>query len=190
MSFVKILEISGLVIGLLYLYLEFKAYKGFWFVGMLMNIIGFTVYYSSGLFGECALEIFYFSAAIYGVSKWFFKVGKQKKELAISRISSKTVIILGCILIPLYFIVLWFLIRFTPSTVPYFDALSVSLSLIGYYIMSNKYVEHWLVWIGVDFLVCALSIYKGIPFYAALYACYCIVAGFGFKNWLKIAKSE
>ena len=54
MSFVKILEISGLVIGLLYLYLEFKAYKGFWFVGMLMNIIGFTVYYSSGLFGECA----------------------------------------------------------------------------------------------------------------------------------------
>jgi nicotinamide mononucleotide transporter len=47
----------------------------------------------------------------------------------------------------------WLLRRFTPSTVPFADALTTALFLTAQYIMSRKVVENWWFWIVGDVLV-------------------------------------
>ena len=78
----------------------------------------------------------------------------------------------------------------TDSTVPLWDALSTALSVTAMWMLARKYIEQWSVWIVVDAISVALYIYKGIYFYAVLYALYIVIAILGYFNWLKIMKNE
>ena len=49
MDFKLVLQIVGVVLGLLYLYLEYKANIWLWVVGLIMPVVHGTLYYRSGL---------------------------------------------------------------------------------------------------------------------------------------------
>jgi nicotinamide mononucleotide transporter len=89
------------------------------------------------------------------------------------------------ITICLFAIIYYMLIYFTDSNVPAWDALSTALSAIGMWLLARKYIEQWWVWIIVDIISVGLYIYKGIYFYAALYALYIVIAVLGYINWKK-----
>ena len=56
--------------------------------------------------------------------------------------------------------------------------------------LARKNVEQWLVWMVVDAISCALYIYKGIPFTAALYGLYAVIAVFGYRKWLQLMQTD
>ena len=58
------------------------------------------------------------------------------------------------------------------------------------WMLARKWVEQWLVWLVVDAVSTALYIYKGIPFYAVLYAIYTVIAWFGYRRWLRQMEEE
>lgn len=76
--------------------------------------------------------------------------------------------------------------RLTDSTVPVADAFTTALSIVALWMMARKYAEQWLVWLVVDAVCVALYIYKGIYFYAALYAIYTVIAWLGYRKWLSL----
>ena len=89
------------------------------------------------------------------------------------------------------FLLLWLGIRFilvswTDSTVPVADAFTTALSIIALWALAQKYAEQWLLWLAVDAVCCALYVYKGIPFKAAIYGIYTVFAVFGYFKWLKL----
>ena len=47
----------------------------------------------------------------------------------------------------------------------------------------------WWIWIVVDAELAALYLYKGIPFTAALYALYAVIAVAGYFKWKREAAS-
>ena len=49
--------------------------------------------------------------------------------------------------------------------------------------LARKWIEQWWVWAVVDAVSTALYIYKGIPFYAALYGLYTVLAVYGYFKW-------
>jgi nicotinamide mononucleotide transporter len=71
----------------------------------------------------------------------------------------------------------------TDSTVPWWDAFTTALSIVGMWMLARKWLEQWWVWMLVDVVSCGLYIYKGIYFYAALYGIYAVVAWFGYRKW-------
>ncbi len=85
----------------------------------------------------------------------------------------------------IYLGIAYVLLHFTDSTVPWWDALNTSLSIVAMWMLARKWVEQWLVWLVVDAVSTALYIYKGIPFYAVLYALYTVIAWFGYLRWLR-----
>ena len=58
----------GVALGLLYLYLEYKANIWLWVVGIIMPIVHGTLYFRSGLYADCAMQVYYILAGVYGLS--------------------------------------------------------------------------------------------------------------------------
>ena len=61
-----LLQIVGVVLGLLYLYFEYKANIWLWIVGLIMPVVHGLLYYRSGLYADCAMEVYYILAGVYG----------------------------------------------------------------------------------------------------------------------------
>ena len=88
--------------------------------------------------------------------------------------------------------VLWpltgaFLLTFTDSDVPWWDAFPTALSLVGQFLLGRKYVENWPVWIAVDVVGAALFAYKGLWLTTVLYAVFVAMAAVGWRGWQRRA---
>lgn len=74
------LEIFGTIVGLVYLWLEYRASIYLWIAGIVMPAIYIFVYYKAGLYADFGINIYYLIAAIYG---WFFWMwGHRKKKVS------------------------------------------------------------------------------------------------------------
>ena len=80
--------------------------------------------------------------------------------------------------------------RFTNSTVPFWDSLTTALSIVAMWMLSRKYVEQWLVWLAVDVITVGLYLYKDIPLTAGLYLLYSALAIAGYRRWKKQIQRE
>jgi nicotinamide mononucleotide transporter len=188
-----LLEIFGLLIGLLYLWYEYHADARVWITSIIMPLISMWIYFSKGLYADFAINIYYVVIAIYGYLAWTFNIKKdkiEKRELPISHVKVKSVarcvIAFGAIWLTIYYV----LSNFTNSTVPVADAFTTALSIIGLWMLARKYAEQWLVWAVVDGVSVWLYIYKGIYFYATLYAIYTVLAFVGYVKWLKLMRLQ
>ena len=56
--------------------------------------------------------------------------------------------------------------------------------------LARKYAEQWLAWFVVDIVCCGLYLYKGLPFYCALYGIYTVIALFGYRKWLRLMAAQ
>lgn len=187
--FDNILEITGTLVGVLYLYWEYKGDIRLWIAGIIMPAISLYVYYTAGLYADFGINIYYLLVAIYGWAIWRFGVkGRKgtKHELKIVHTSRRLYLPLL-----LSFLVLWagigeMLIHFTNSTVPWIDAFTTALSIIGMWMLARKLIEQWWAWFLVDAVSSCLYVYKGIYFYAALYAAYTVIVFFGYRKWKRL----
>lgn len=180
------------VLGLLYLMLEFRASVWLWPVGIVMPIVHSITYYKAGLYADFGMEFFYVLVAVYGFWKWMRRTPDGLKSVAvpIRHFPADKALIGG-----VAFVVLWvgiglFLAYCTDSTVPVLDAFTTSLSIIAYWALANKWVEQWLLWLVVDAICTGLYVYKDIPFSAALYGFYTVMAVLGYRNWLRLMQRQ
>lgn len=76
------LEIFGTIVGLVYLWLEYRASIYLWIAGIVMPAIYIFVYYKAGLYADFGINIYYLIAAIYGWVFWMWG-GEKSKDLPI-----------------------------------------------------------------------------------------------------------
>lgn len=187
MDNVNILEIVGTIVGLIYLWLEYKASIYLWVTGIIMPAIYIIVYYRAGLYADFGINIYYLLAAAYGWIVWRYGKGtKQKAELPITRMPANYWLPVAAASVVALLVIAYILINFTDSNVPWFDSFTTALSIIGLWMLARKYIEQWWVWIAVDVVCCGLYIYKGLYFTSALYGLYSVIAVFGYVKWKRL----
>lgn len=187
------LEILGTIVGLLYLYWEYKGDIKLWIAGIIMPAISLYVYYDSGLYADFGINIYYLVVAIYGWVLWQFGVkghSGEVHELQIRHTPVRCYLSLALVFVLLWLCIAQVLIHFTNSNVPWIDAFTTSLSIVGMWMLARKWIEQWWVWLVVDMVSSGLYIYKGIYFYAALYAFYCVIVFFGYRKWLTLMSEQ
>ena len=184
------LEIIGTIVGLAYLWLEYRASIYLWIASIIMPAIYIFVYYEAGLYADFGINIYYLGAAIYGWLVWKFghQIDGEAKEMPITHMPKRSWLKAGVVCIIAQFFIAWILINFTDSDVPWWDAFTTALSIVGMWMLARKYLEQWLVWIIVDAVCVGLYIYKELYFTAGLYGLYAIIAIFGWLNWKKLMK--
>ena len=186
-----ILEIIGTIVGLIYLWLEYKASIWLWVASIIMPAIYIFVYYEVGLYADVGINIYYLGAAIYGWFVWKYGDNSQgQKELPITHVPKRSWMKSCLIFVVAQLGIAWLLINYTDSNVPWWDAFTTALSIIGMWMLARKYLEQWWVWIVVDIVCVGLYIYKELYFTSGLYALYTIIAVFGWMNWKKLMKTQ
>lgn len=182
------LDIAGTIIGLVYLYQEYKASIWLWLTGIIMPLVYTVVYWKAGLYADFGLQIYYVLAATYGFLAWKFgrknKAG-ESEEVPITHFPRRLFLPSIIVFLALWGVLYWLLITFTNSNVPVLDSFGNALSIIGLWALSRKYVEQWWIWFVVDAEFACLYVYKDIPFTAALYALYTAMCVAGYINWKK-----
>lgn len=180
------LEILGTICGIVYLYQELKASIYMWVTGIIMPAISLFVYYEAGLYADFGINVYYLIAAVYGFLVWQFGKKKDQKELPITRTPKDKYWLLLATFV-LAFITIGFILQtYTDSTVPWWDSFTTALSIVGMWMLARKWLEQWWTWVAVDAVSTVLYIYKGIYFYAVLYALYTIIAIYGYFKWRKL----
>ena len=188
------LDILTTVLGLIYIWLEYRASIALWLVGVIMPALDVWLYWSHGLYGDAGMAVYYTLAAVYGFYIWKFKkTRKQKQSLPIIHLPRRQYLPAT-----LFFLFAWgatyyILVNWTNSTVPLLDSFTNALSFVGMWALARKYLEQWFFWIVVDAVCCFLYIQKGIPFKAGLYGLYVVIAIAGYYKWkqmLKITKYD
>jgi nicotinamide mononucleotide transporter len=179
------LEITGTLIGLLYLRLEYKASIYLWAAGIVMPAIYIFVYYDAGLYADTGINVYYLLAALYGWVMWKRGNGK-KKELPVSYTPVRVLLPLVLVSVFIFFAIARLLIGYTDSNVPWADSFITALSIVGMWMLARKYVEQWLVWMAVDAVCCGLYFYKNLYFTSGLYGFYAVVAVFGYFKWKRM----
>lgn len=189
------LEILGVITGVIYLWLEYRASIYLWIAGIIMPAIYLFVYYDAGLYADFGINIYYLLIALYGWVAWktgFTVFGKKepKRELRISHAPRTACIKTSVAFVAAMLLIAYALINYTDSTVPWSDSFTTALSIVGMWMLARKYIEQWWVWCVVDVASSALYVYKGLHFTAILYAVYAIIAIFGYFKWKKLMQNE
>lgn len=190
MDWKLMLQLAGIALGLLYLWLEYRADIRLWVVGLIMPVIHGVLYYRSGLYADCSMQVYYVLAGLYGWAVWqrrrsgnipperpndtSFAIARTPLRLVPLLVGAYAVVHVGIYLL---------LTRFTNSTVPFWDSFTTTLSVVAMWMLSRKYAEQWLVWLVVDLTTVGLYCYKEIPFTAGLYLLYSVLAVAGYLRW-------
>lgn len=185
-------EVLGTLLGVLYLYWEYRADAKVWVAGMLMPAVSLVVYWQSGLYADFGINVYYLLAAVYGLWAWRSHRdghGGEPQAKPITRVPLRSLPQLA-----LAFVVLQggigLLLLHTDSTVPWADAFTTAMSVVGMWMLARKWVEQWWAWILVDAVSTVLYVCKGIYFYAVLYALYTVVAFFGYRAWRRMMRGQ
>ena len=183
------LDLLTTVLGLLYVWLEYRASIALWLVGIVMPALDVYLFWIHGLYGDAGMAMYYTVAALYGLCIWKFKKTKKLKlDLPIIHVPRRKYLPMTITFFLAWGLIYYVLITWTNSTVPVLDAFTNALSFVGLWALARKYLEQWLFWIVVDVVCCYLYITKGIPFKAGLYGLYVVIAVMGYFNWKKMMK--
>lgn len=184
-----VLQFVGFALGLLYLWLEYRADIRLWLVGMIMPLVHGTLYFISGLYADFAMNVYYLLAGIYGYWAWKVLHRSAKGGGRIVRVPLRLWPVLAAVYAGIHTAIWWMLVEFTNSTVPFWDAMTTAMSIVGMWMLSRKYLEQWGVWFAVNAITVGLYFYKEIPLTAALYGIYMVMSVAGYLRWRRIMRS-
>ncbi len=182
------IELLGAILGLAYILFSIKQHILTWPTGLLTSLLYIVVFFQSGFYADMGLQVYYVAISIYG---WYFWLRGSNKKAASGetvrpgKIPKKALIYSIFATIAIYFGLLFILLNFTDSTVPYMDSLTTALSITATWMLAKKYIEHWLIWIFVDLLSAGLYAYKELWPTVVLFVVYTLMAVLGYKEWKK-----
>ena len=189
-NIIQILEIVGTILGILYLYYEYRASSSLWIVNIVMSAIYTLIYFSEGIYALGSLSIYNIFAAIYGIFMWkYSKNTSEKKELPITSIPKKVILNSAVVMVALSAALIYVLHKISDSGDLLYntlDGLASSATIISLYWLAKKYKEQWFGWIFVNFVSVVLYLITDLYFTAALYTLYIIVAVAGYREWTKL----
>ena len=194
MDWKLILQIAGVLLGLTYLWLEYRADIRLWIVGLVMPVVHGTLYFKAGLYADCSMQVYYVLAGLYGWAVWrrarrhAAPKAPKKAPAAIVHTPLRQIPGLVGVYAAAHAAIYLLLVHFTNSTVPFWDAGTTAASIVAMWMLSRKQVEQWLVWLAVDVVTAGLYLYKEIPLTAGLYALYSALAVAGYLRWRKQAR--
>ncbi len=193
-------EIVGNGFGLASAILGMRRKVAAWPVGIIGNILLFTVFLGGvfntpnnlDLWGQAGRQVFFLIVSVYGFVRWSqFKRSHAAEGVGVrprwAGASGRLQLLVGAVVGTTIF---YFVLKALGSWGPLPDAWILTGSILATYGMARGWVEFWLVWIAVDLvgvpLLLMAQLYPSALMYI-VYGAFCVV---GFLSWLRIERRE
>ncbi|WP_101690054.1 nicotinamide riboside transporter PnuC [Dysgonomonas massiliensis] len=189
-------QITGVVFGLIYLYLEYKANIWMWAAGILMTVFYIVIFYESSLYASMGIYIFFLLASIYGWLSWMIKHRKAKEDnkdsAPIERMPIRRIILVvgGILLVSVALVYILSTYTDNKTEIIIGDSLSTSLNIIALAMAAQKWAEQWLLLIPANIISAVLLFMQDDPISGILFIVYFVVSIFGYRNWVRLAAEK
>jgi nicotinamide mononucleotide transporter len=181
------LEITGVVFGLLSVWLAKKNHIGVFPTGMISTSIYVYLLLKWGLVGDMLINAYYFGMSVYGWVIWT-RVNDQVQSTPISRINQQECRYLLLLFVGslgfVYGVYQWF--GLWNSSTAVIDTLTTAIFFSGMWLMARRKIENWIFWIVGDIISVPLYLIKGFSFTSLQYLIFTFIAIYGYLEWKKI----
>ncbi len=183
------IEIVGAIVGLLYLYYEYKANILMWPTGIVMSSFYVIVFIKATFYAFACINIYYIIAGIYGWIEWSRSRTKENMEsIKIIHTPTRLYVPIIVALVVVFGLIMFVLKEFTDSHVVLGDSFVTTLSIVAMIMLARRYVEQWLLVIVVNSVSVFLYFYQDLYPTSFMYLFYAVVSVFGYFKWHKLAK--
>ena len=182
-----ILEITGVVFGLLSVWLAKKNHIGVFPTGMISTSIFVYLLLKWGLVGDMLINAYYFGMSVYGWVIWT-RVNDQEQATSISGMNQQERRYLLLLFVGslgfVYGVYQWF--GLWNSSTAVIDTLTTAIFFSGMWLMARRKIENWIFWIVGDIISVPLYMIKGFSFTSLQYLIFTFIAIYGYLEWKKI----
>ncbi len=179
-------SVISLIFGSLGVILTIKQRIWCWPFALIATLSSMVDFFEARLFGDMALQVFYFIAGVYG---WIFWKQQQQQVFVVTHTPKKFISVLIIATIAqsvLYF----FILNYFRGDVVLADAILTAASVTATYMMMRKWWQNWWCWIVIDLLYVILYLYKQMPLYAVLYLVFTAMSIYGVISWKKVLQTK
>jgi nicotinamide mononucleotide transporter len=185
------IDIIGSIIGLFYIVSEYRAGRWFWPWSLLMSLFYIIIDYSSGYYANGTICVYNFIMSLYGIMVWRGVIQsstKQEKPFGSCPMRMVPYILVAVALLS---VALWWLLgKVGESQYPWLDGISSALSIVGMWMLAQKWWQQWFCWMIVEPLMVVLFWMGGNYASALLYVIYEVFCVLGLISWRRRAMKE
>lgn len=196
----SLLELLGVLSGLLAVLLASKALSVNFLVGMFNSVCYFLLFFQYRLYSVMLLQVVYFTFSLYGFYHWRHpKQGEAgpDNEQRIRLLDNRQRLFYASLIALAGVVWAWLVIHFQarfpawvdPPAYPWLDAFLAMASVFGQWLLSKKYWENWVVWLMVDVSSTLLYASMGMVFTAIMYGVFSLIALKALISWFRTYKS-
>ena len=184
------LECVAFALALAMVVLNIRVNPWAWPLAIASSLLYFALFWNSRLYGDASLQVFFALVAAWGWWQWLRGTAADGTRLRVTWLGARQRWALAAA-----FALAWpatgaFLLRFTDTDVPWWDAFPTAGSVIGQWLLGRKHVENWIAWLGVNAVAVALFAYKGLWLTVLLYAVFIALSVQGLTAWRRIAEAR
>ncbi len=175
------IETLGVLAGLGYVVLAIRESVWCWPSGIVSAVAYVVVFQAARLPGQAALQAILAAICVYGW--WSWRRGDATASLVVVRGRPAALAVLGALTAAAALGLGVLLQRSTESVLPFWDAGILAASLTAQGMAARKWIENWLVWIGVNVVSIGLYLSQGLLQTTGLYVVYLVMAFVGYRAW-------
>lgn len=179
----NVIELIGAGLAMIFIFLEVREKWLMWILGILSSAFYILIFHQSKVYAQMGLQVYFLFINVYGLYYWRFKFRKEMTVPQTTRLKWNTAIVLSLLAVLSFAIIGLALEHYTDSTIPYTDAMLAALSLVASWMAARKILDHWFIWIFVDFFSAGLYLYLKMYPTSVLYLVYALMAIWGFRHW-------
>lgn len=184
------IEVIATLTALFYIHYSIKRKIILWFFGFISSALSVYVFFSSKFYADMSLNIYYVVISVYGYFRWLKGKEHNGRALSITKSGIRLASVLILITFVLFIVIAYILNNYTDSDIPYWDAFTTAASITATWMLAEKKLEHWYIWIVVDIVSAGLYFYKGLYIFVILFLFYTYLAFRGAFEWNKVWKKE
>jgi nicotinamide mononucleotide transporter len=181
------LELSSAVTAAIGIWLTTKRRLICWPVTLISIFLYMLVFYSTKLYSDALLQVFFVAFTIYGWWHWQRGV-HQEGEVRVAPLALRNLLLALAIGVVGSFALGRLAVRIH-AALPHLDATLMSYSLVASWWQARKHTANWWLWIVVDLVYIGEYVYKDLIVTAILYAVFVVLAVLGLRNWRRASRT-
>ena len=156
--------------------------------GMAMVALYFVIFRDARLYGEAALQVFFF--VVQGWGWWLWARAGGMAQLVEVRWMDGRARVAALVLVAGSSVGIgWAMARFTDAALPYADATIAGASVVAQVLLAMRRVENWALWLAINVLSIGVYLNRELYLTAGLYVAFLVLATAGLIAWAKAARS-
>lgn len=159
-----------------------------WWIGILGCALFALVFERAQLYADAGLQLFFIVASAVGWWQWL-RGGVNRDALPIRRTSRRALVVstlAGALAAVGYGSLLY---SWTDAVAPFPDSMVLSFSVLAQFLLMQRRLETWPVWLVVNTVAVPLFASRGLYLTSALYAVYWINALVSWRHWRRVMDS-